>query len=282
MRRTPPLLPIRRKPVTVCIAAVCDAYNETKLILCTDTKSSGALGTKTALKDRVIHPHWTCLTSGGESDINAVVQQLRHHLFTNKKIDETNIIPIIEQSFQDIKINKCDQYTIGSYAIKYDAFLKNGKTWLPEDVFRNELAFISRISLNIEIIIAGFPDGGGHPMLIKLDGNGKTSLYEDFLTAGEGAYLAEASLMHRQLSEGSGLGHALYCVFEAKTHAQRVPSVGEATLINLMPRSGAIEYVEFEGIKYLIQQYEKYGPQKISEPIDIQSSFIRKSPVSFS
>jgi len=67
-------------------------------------------------------------------------------------------------------------------------------------------------------------------MLLHIDGSGGVNIREDFAVAGEGGYLAQTALLHRQHSETTGsLEETMYCVFEAKKYAERVASVNSVT-----------------------------------------------------
>ena len=65
-------LPIKRpypweREMTVCIAAICTDEGEHKVVLCTDTRIGGDLGSSEAfLKEIGIGNGWYCLISGDE------------------------------------------------------------------------------------------------------------------------------------------------------------------------------------------------------------------------
>jgi len=133
---------------------------------------------------------------------------------------------------------------------------------------------ISEITLNIDCIVAGFLDDG-FPMLLHLDGKGGVNIKEDFAVAGEGGYLAESGLLHRQHSEDQPLEKTLYCVYEAKKYAERVSTVNNVTHIAILSNDG-LEFLRKAGKDYFQTLYCKFGPQDIADRIVIDPAFVRR------
>jgi hypothetical protein len=272
---TPLPLPATRRPVTVCIAAVCYQNNEAKIVLCTDAKATSPLGSKELiLKDHLLSQKWHCLKSGGDDDLNALMPLLKARPRGLGLIDETNIVSSMRTALQDRKLERCNEFTQGRYGLPYAEFLQNGKQQLPEDLFLRDISAISRVELNIDCIVAGFLDDG-FPMLMKLDGTGRVTVGEDFLVAGEGAYLAQSALMHRQYYDTGPLDRAIYCVFEAKKYAERVSTVGNFTHLAILSHDGTCNAMQADGGKYLETLYDRYSPQPISDPINILPEFFK-------
>jgi len=125
-------LPWERSKMTVCIAADCRDGEDHAVVLCTDWKVSGVLGSaETALKERSLGRGWICLTSGYESDINCLVQLISQQIQSTSEIHETNILNLIRKAIHVRKKDKADEYTIGKYAIYYDDFLRLGRDKFP-------------------------------------------------------------------------------------------------------------------------------------------------------
>ncbi len=265
--------------MTVCIAAVCDlvADKEPKIVLCTDGKGSGPLGSKEyVLKDRWLSTRWRCLTAGGDHDLNALISLLRHRLLEMSVVDETNIQGALRKALTDRKLQRSDEFTQGRYGMTYAEFLRDGKATLPEDQFRSDMFSISQIVLDVDCIIAGFLDDG-FPILLKIDGSGRAYIEEEFCVAGEGGYLAQSGLIHRQHSDIYGLERTLYCVYEAKCYAERVSSVNDWTHIAVFHRDGRFELLQPEGKAYFKKQYAKYAPQSFgNNQFAIEPSFFQE------
>ncbi len=164
------------------------------------------------------------------------------------------------------------------YAISYDEFLKFGKIRFPEDIFRRAVAEVELIRLDVELVIVGFPLG--FAMLIRSGPQCSASIKEDFATAGEGSYLASASLLKRNHISTMSLARTLYNVYEAKRFAEGVPSVGRATNIAVLTPEG-LEMVTPKGFEALETAYAKYGPTPIGEggPMEMDPAFLLSLPV---
>jgi len=263
--------------MTVCIAAVCNniAGGGAKIVLCTDGKASGPVGSKEyAQKSYLLTRRWHCLTSGGDNDLNALLPRLRARLRACSPIDETTIQTVLRLALGDLKLERCNEYTRGHYGMAYADFLRDGKGVFPEDQFRADVFAISNIVPNVECIVAGFTDDG-FPMLLLVYGNGSVHIKEEFVVAGEGGYLAEAALLQRQHNDVASLERTLYCVYEAKRHAQRVASVNDVTNMSVLSVEG-FDVVRAAGREYLESIFEKCAPQPIPGSIVIEHKFMRR------
>ena len=84
---------------------------------------------------------------------------------------------------------------------------------------------------------------------------------------GEGRYLAESALMHREQDESTSLNLTLYNVHEAKKYAERVASVGKTTtMVVLWPDRARV--ITSAGRTFLSERFEKYGPQQVPDDLD--------------
>jgi hypothetical protein len=257
--------------MTVCIAAACKEGSDYALISCTDWQLSSALGsTETGLKQRTLNKGWRLLTSGNMADILAFLNIVRGRFNAAVEFDATSVIATIRAAANDRKRQKADELTIGRYGLSYDDFLKFGKEKLPIELFLDAMSSISDLPLGGEFIFAGFD--GTLPVLVRLGSDFHVSLHEDFVTAGEGGYLAESSLLHRKHSDVHNIDQALYCVYEAKKYAERVRSVGEYTSLFVTRTDGTIRSVSTEGKTQLNTQFLTYGPKNLPTAFTIDKS----------
>lgn len=262
--------------MTICIAASCVTGNgERKLILCTDTQGSSLLGKKALVwKNFPVAKAWRCLTAGGDDDLNTLIPILRKQFRSMQSIDETNILPNLQDALMKLKLFKCDEFTKGRYGISYADFLRDGKNQFPDDRYRADVNTISHLEPNVECIVAGFTDDS-FPILCKLEPGGRVAIFDDFAVAGEGGYLAQAAMIHRQLSDVSFLEDAIYCVYEAKKYAERVASVSDDEIMHVMSHDGTFEQLTRAGKKYLNLLYQKSGPQPTPQGIVIDSQHLK-------
>lgn len=261
--------------MTVCIAALAEADEvEPKIVLCADTKGSSALGSTNKLfKIRYIAPGWRCLIAGSDEDIVAALSKLRGRFLSDPPGDETAAVDLVRSALIERRREKIEELVQGNYSISFDEFLTKGRTIFTEDLFRATMAEVAMVEMGAEFIVAGYPNK--NPMLIKTDKKGRAAIKEVFAVVGEGAYLAHASLMARELDYLAPLGEALYCAFEAKKFAEGVPSVGEDTSVWVMTSDGDARPVTAEGRMLLDQKYEELGRKPVPDNFVMGTKFLK-------
>jgi hypothetical protein len=147
------------------------------------------------------------------------------------------------------------------YAISYEDLLKIGKEKLSPEDFRDAIKIARDTRVEAECIISGFADG--FPMLLQTTVDGQVLIREDFAVVGEGAYLAQAMLLHRAHSDIRPFLQALYTVYEAKKFAEGARSVGQYTSIACCHADKERDILTFEGLSFLDSMYRKFGPQPL-------------------
>jgi hypothetical protein len=258
--------------MTVCIAAACKDGNDRAIITCTDWQLSSVMGSaETGLKQRTLNHHWRFLTAGDMSEILALLAIVRRRFNETEDFDETNILTVIRSAAAERKRQKANDFTVGRYGLSYDDFIKFGKEKLPVELFLDGMSSIRDLSLGGEFLFAGF-SSDTFQLLVRLDTDFKASLHEDFVTAGEGSYLAASALLHRKHSDVDTLDEAIYAVYEAKKYAERVRSVGTYTSITVFKADGTFRSVSPEGKKKLEAQFFSYGPKDLPNNFSIDKS----------
>jgi 20S proteasome alpha/beta subunit len=261
-----------RGDVTVCIAAACaENTNDPRVIAVTDKRVSSPLGSAdTGLKMRIIARNWHCLTSGTESDILGTLKLLEDN-FIAETVDETNVLHLVRKSLNERKRDKANECTQGKFAISYDEFLQHGKTRLPDDLFRTTAMEIDQIQVDAELIIFGYPKIGGS-ILIKTDKRCGASLREDFVTIGEGGYLAQASLLNRARSYAETFERALYNAYEAKKFAEGAPTVGPSTSILVYHKDGSSDVILPSGMEFLDEKFIELSRRPVPKDMSLKAA----------
>jgi hypothetical protein len=262
--------------MTVCIAAVCELNSDDpKIVICTDSQVGGSLGTAdTMLKIRTITPVWRCLTAGTDTDILGLLRLVRLHFARAKgEIDETTVLSIVRAALSARKAEKVDELIQGRFAIPYSEFLAHGKERLPEESFRSAVTETELTEINAEFLIVGF--WRQFATLIKTDHKCGAMLQEDFSVAGEGAYLAQASLLDREHHGMKSFGETIYSVYEAKKFAQGAPSVGEDTRLSVLHKTGEWELLSLKGHDFMETARQELDRKPIPK-LTLKSEFFHK------
>ena len=89
-----------RRRMTVCIAAVADDTTATpRLVLCSDWKVSGPLGSlEWKYKQEKLGTSWRCMVAGKESEVSAALLKLKPSFDSAVAIDETNLTKTVRDA----------------------------------------------------------------------------------------------------------------------------------------------------------------------------------------
>lgn len=252
--------------MTVCIAAACRDGGYSAIILCTDGKGSLPLGSKDHQKK--IHElpcNWRCLAAGREDDIAAFLRLLRAEFKGAGLINETNVELHICEALRKRKDEKADAYTGKNWGMTYSTFL-GSKAKFPDPTYASEIEAIKLIAVEVDCIVTGF-DEDGVPLIVSAGGDGTVGISSHFAVAGSGSDLALYGLLHRQLTEHEILDFAIYCVYEAKLHAQREAHVNDVTDFYVLHQDGRVSYLLPNGREALENCFKKYGPKSLDENV---------------
>lgn len=255
-------------PVTLCIAASCQEEGKPRIVLCTDWKSGSSLGSsQTADKLRWIkkRPNWLALTSGTVNCIESLIRHFRSSLENIDDIREENaerIFESIARSHLFKRKSDCVEIELG---VTYEYFRTHREEFTPQDQ-ADIFAKVRKTNLSASLLIVGWipvARGYPYPLICKIETNGSTAICPDFGAVGEGRFVATPSLLRRELDSGVSLKRAVYQLYESKTMAEIVPSVGEDTSIDIFYPDGALKSLsEKKGAyKYLDRKLKLYGPK---------------------
>jgi 20S proteasome alpha/beta subunit len=224
--------------MTVCIAAICEENTaDPKIVLCTDRKISSALGSsEQTLKIRVVGQEWRCLFAGDEPDFLGCIPYFRRQFRSVKDIDETNACDLVRKALQGRRLEKIEELIQSRFSISYSELRDTGKIKLPDDTFRSAMSDVEMMEVRAEFLAVGY--AYTFPMIIKTDKHCHAVIRENFAAIGEGAYLAQASLLRREHDSMRTLADTLYNVFEAKKFAEGAPTVGKKTTFFIFHATG--------------------------------------------
>lgn len=261
--------------MTVCIAAACEADNEKKIILCTDQKSSSALGSaETARKEIPLGHSWRCLTAGTEPDILALVRLYKKQFQDSKNLKADTIDASVKAPLHQRKKELAEEYVRRRFAFSHDEFVKFGKERLPAEIFYDANQRIDQLNLNASLILAGFIDG--EPEIYYTESDGVARAANHFAIIGEGEYVAASALLRRQQDDWTSFENTLYHVWEAKKLSEAVGSVGRTTFMSVISKDGSRRLTSLELESQLESAYKKYGPQKVPKKLVFDGDYYYK------
>lgn len=261
--------------MTVCIAAACREGNEKRIVLCTDARVSSALGSaETGRKCKWLRRGWGCLTAGTEGEIAALVRLYEASFKDDANISASAIDASIKGPLSQRKKALAEEYIRHRFAMSHDEFLQFGKERLPAEVFFDAVQQISKISLEAELIIAGFIDRTAE--IYYTDSQGRARAATHFAIVGEGEYVASSALLRRQQDDFTSLENTIYNVFEAKKLAQAVGSVGQYTFLAVIREDGSVNLTSLEVDRQLEKLFEKYGPPAVPNNLKFEGEYFYK------
>ena len=263
--------------MTLCMAVACELEDEPRIVLCHDWKEeSDSIGSfEHTDKLTWVHDKWPTLTAGSSSRIEEILRLYRRHL-KHTVLTEDNYFAEFKAPAQLFKAALADDYIQQMLGITYPYFLEFGKERLPEEIYRDRLAEIGRMTLQASLIIAGFLPGtplgplipGLFPVICVIDGESFTDAVREethFASIGSGTFTANAALYNRGAHEDMPLLGAIYAAFEAHRMSQSVPGVGDAMSIDVLEPGGIVRDLSDEGYDYCEFLWKKFGPKGINE-----------------
>ncbi len=270
--------PLELCPVTLCIAAICHEDGKDRIVLCSDWKSSSSLGSsQTADKLRWIKkPDWLVLTAGKIHEIELLVRAYRKK-FKTVEITEDNATEEIESVAKEQLIKRKADYVERQLGVTYEYFRTHGQEF-PVDLRAGIFAAIRQIDLGASLLFAGYvkPERGKpRPLLCTVKQDSSVSIETDFGMVGEGLMVAIPPLRRREFDSGISMMKAIYQVYEAKTLAEIVPSVGEDTSLDVFFPDGTLQSLTKSGYQYLDNRLREYGPRPRVRSVRHKQSFFR-------
>ena len=199
----------QKKPMTVCIAAICQQqHGEPRIVLCADTRLDYYAGTNEGnLKIGKLAHGWVAMLSG--MDWTAAKEI---HGLVKKQI--TRRAPKSKIGLHDLLARAAKSYLSGPFNAK----------------------------VQIDILVCGFI--GLEPLIAKLSVGDfpepSITFSATYQSVGSGSTIAEVFLNIRNCKPNESLGRTLYCVYEAKKYSEKNSGVGPDTvLLVLFPPTSA-------------------------------------------
>jgi 20S proteasome alpha/beta subunit len=260
--------------MTVCIAGICGlAEGRPSIVLCTDWLVSGDLGSSERMfKHRLVGKGIILLPAGEESEILAIIRHVRTEIRERKPAIEDDVLVAIRHALSARKKEMVEEYVQANFAISYQELLDQGRTKLPDGIFRQAMVDIQNIRTDVEFIVAGFWQQ--FPFLIQGTSDFKARIVEECVTIGSGSPLAMTSLLHRQYIDVMPLNTALYLIWEAKKYAERVGSVGKKTAMRVLRPGDNSAAISVDTVLALDKLFLQFGPQPLPDNMELPAKLL--------
>jgi hypothetical protein len=206
---------------------------------------------------------FTALISGQDSRAKELAMQC-NEAFTAAPQKPGDVRKALRKGIGEHKRTIADAHIQAKLGISYGEFKKSGKTWIPDDVFRDLLWEIRAQLTGDELIVSGFIKAT--PYIFKVSDD-KVIACHDFAVIGSGTALGEASLFQRSQNLSDGLYKTIYQVYEAKRLAERAEGVGEKTQLMVVWHNGRMQAINDTGIMILKSAFVKLSPQPVKDTL---------------
>lgn len=186
--------------MTLCIAASCQYKGHPAFVLCSDTRSlSGSrewgltISSENASKARFLDA-FDALVAGNPSEADVLLANCVPAVRKFSKLIAGDDSDLYTRDFQ-IELREAAQITLKKLQDHYiathspfkngDDFLLRGKASLPDPQYRDLWFEVKGLTLDCEVIIAGFH--GDEAIIMKIDGKGKTEWKDEYCVIGSGS-----------------------------------------------------------------------------------------------
>jgi hypothetical protein len=262
--------------MTVCIAAACWERGKYGIVLCHDWQGTvESVGSSDGVdKQRFIGHGWIAMVAGEMPRGDELVGMLEDVLPEFPSSDEA--IRLVREKVFDFRKRMLDEYLLGTCGIGFDRFISEGNRIYPQSVFDDIHRGIMDVRLGVDMIVTGFArtvdeeDGKPYfdPCIIQVcegaQGSIRVSLQDAFTCIGEGASSAQATLLYREHDRFDNIKETTFKVFEAKTMAEIIPTVGPTTSMYLQLPKQPLAYLTQDGYGTCNDLFKEFGPRSIT------------------
>jgi hypothetical protein len=111
------------------------------------------------------------------------------------------------------------------------------------------------------------------PLICRINQKGEVSISDHFECIGEGLVVANPTLLRRSIDSDVSLMDAVYRLYEAKSLAEVLSSVGEDTSVDLLYPNGDLEQLSQVGHDKMAAMFRKFGPKRNIYKPKLQKSY---------
>jgi hypothetical protein len=256
--------------VTLCIAAACQYRNKPRIVTCTDWKVTTGHGSaeNTDKMRWVKKPNWVALTAGEKKSADELVRACRREV-ADEAINEDNALGKLTKIAEEHMVRRKNSYVFGLLGVTYQYFRLHWRDEFPEAIALETLIGIRQVTLGASLIVAGFVPirTTMKPLICRINQKGEVSISDHFECIGEGSVVANPTLLRRSYDSDVSLMDAVYRLYEAKSLAEVLSSVGENTSVDLLFPDGELEQLSQKGHEKMSAMFRIFGPKSnIAKP----------------
>ncbi len=266
--------------MTLCIAAICRKDEKSYIVTASDYLHSDEGSSIESRLPKYAYaspwePHtWGMLYAGDPTAAQMILSwaiEILKNTSAEDRCGVGDVMAAYEEAFQKMLAKTAEQQILGRFLMSMGDFRRNGQASLGDQTFEALVNDIRRISLETDILIAGFSTNKS-PYIFKIsdsyDSPPRTELHvaSGFSAIGAGCVAAEQSLVS-VFDTMAPLDEVIYRVAEAKFKGETARSVGSSTLITVHEDDGNWHHIPREDALKFKGQWEEYYrriPKEIS------------------
>lgn len=252
--------------------------------MCSDWKAGSSLGSsQTADKLRWLKkPYWVALTAGRQNAIESLIRVYRRELATLSEITDVSAEQTFERIAKEQLVKAKSDCVERELGVTYEYFRTHPREF-PPHIQAEIFTAVRKTNLGASLLVVGFFQpirGSREPLICVVRPDASVSIAPDFGTIGEGYLVATPPLLRRDFDSTVSLRKALYQVYEAKTLAEIVNSVGEDTSLDVFYPDGSLKSVTKLGYDCLDRRLREYGPKRKISITRWKESYLQPFPFS--
>lgn len=227
-----------RRPLTVCIAALCDSGN-TAILIADQRIGMVFVEADTALKIGWLSPTWRVLLAGNDFAAAAEIARWASIELVGVRDKKVAVISLLVRdslvsAYRRVRLNRVETQYLKRRGWSLQEFKEKGRALLPEWKYAEIDTEIEKFDLEVELLACGFDGKYADIIKIRNPGEGTFEGESHFEPIGSGDVAAISSLYMRGYTRYKPLREALYYVYEAKIAAERASGVGEPSMVIIM------------------------------------------------
>jgi hypothetical protein len=256
-----------KSPLTICIAAICE--NGKSVVAASDRMiTAGFLALEyehprpklDRLSSSVVG-----LTAGDALIVTELFGLCRDKIQELQSPRVARVADVVKDQFIALRKRQVEELYLRPRGLTLKEFYRDGLiNRLPD-----QLAFtldndMSKLGLNLDVIIAGVDETGAH--IYGVDDPGALRCYDRMGFHGVGSGLTHAllTLAANQHCQERSLNETVFLVYESKKKAELAPGVGPETEIGIITANGIVELSD-EDKRHLQEIYDKKVAPQLEE-----------------